>query len=117
MPLQKLKFTLCMPSGSTILSTAPCGWEGEEREKDKVRKMESGAAGLKNLYNNAQEDDLIHNNVSRTCDARALSEAHCLHALGEHDLVDSTCGREGEGMEKDKMRNEETRAAGPKNEM
>ena len=35
------------------------------------------------------EDDLIPN-VSRTCEALAVAEAHCLHALGEHDLVDST---------------------------
>jgi hypothetical protein len=48
---QHWKVTLCMPSGSTILSTAPCGWEGKEREKDKVRKEESGAAGRQNVLN------------------------------------------------------------------
>jgi hypothetical protein len=54
-------------------------------------------------------------NISRTCDALAALEAHCLHTLGEHDLADVTCGREGEGREKDKMRNEEARAAGRQN--
>ena len=34
-----------------------------------------------------------------------------MHAFGEHDLVDGTCGREGEEREKEKMRNEEARAA------
>ena len=32
--------------------------------------------------------------LSRTCEAEAAGEAHVLHALGEHDLVDSTCGWE-----------------------
>jgi hypothetical protein len=47
--MQQEKLTLCMPSGSTILSTAPCGWEGEERERDKVRSEETRAAGLKTI--------------------------------------------------------------------
>ena len=34
--------------------------------------------------------------LSRTCDAIAATEVHALHAHGEHDLVDSACGREGE---------------------
>ena len=29
--------------------------------------------------------------LSRTCEARAEEEVHGLHALGEHDLVDSAC--------------------------
>ena len=61
--------------------------------------------------------NLTHPNsqpLSRTCEARAPSEVHGLHALGEHDLVDSTCRWEGEEMEKEKMRNEETHAAGLK---
>jgi hypothetical protein len=41
-------------------------------------------------------------------------EVHTLHAFGEHDLVDSTCGREGEETEKENMRNKETSAAGLK---
>ena len=44
MPSQLLNSTIRMPSGSTILSTAPCGWEGEEGEKDKVRNEETRAA-------------------------------------------------------------------------
>ena len=51
-------------------------------------------------------------NFSRTCEAVAPCEDHTLHALGEHDLVDSTCGWEGEEREKDQMRNEEASAAG-----
>ena len=48
---------------------------------------------------------------SRTCEALAQLEVHGLHALGEHDLVDSACRWEGEETENDKVRNEETRAA------
>ena len=33
--------------------------------------------------------------LSRTCEALAPLEVHGLHAVGEHELVDSTCGREG----------------------
>jgi hypothetical protein len=36
-----------------------------------------------------------------------------LHAFGEHDIVDSTCEREGEEREKETMRNEEVSAARP----
>jgi hypothetical protein len=42
----------------------------------------------------------------------AAPEVHGLHALGEHDLVNCTCEREGKKREKDKMRNEEASAAG-----
>ena len=49
--------------------------------------------------------------LSRTCEVLAEAEVHALHAFGEHDLVDGTCGREGEEREKEKMRNEEARAA------
>ena len=52
--------------------------------------------------------------LSRTCEALAEEEVHGLHALGEHDLVDSTCEREGKERKKDKMRNEEACAAGRK---
>ena len=41
-------------------------------------------------------------------------EVHHLHALGEHELVNGTYEREGEETENDKMRNEESRAAGLK---
>ena len=44
-----------------------------------------------------------------------MLEVHTLHAVGEHDLVDSTCGREGEEREKETMRNEEASAAGRQN--
>ena len=40
-------------------------------------------------------------------------EVHLLHALGEHELVDGTCGRDGDERENEKVRNEETRAAEP----
>ena len=53
---------------------------------------------------------ITHPKLSRTCDALAALEVHCLHALGKHDLVDSTCGWESKEREKDKVRNEETRA-------
>ena len=43
----------------------------------------------------------------------ALLEVHALHAFGEHDLVDSACGWKGKVREKNKVRNEEGRAAGP----
>ena len=50
--------------------------------------------------------------LSRTCEAIAEAEVHLLHAHGEHDLVDSACGREGKEREKEEVRNEETCAAG-----
>ena len=76
------------------MSTAPCGWEGEEREKEKVRKEEVRAAGRQNVLNNYD-----HHPLGRTCEAVAPLEVHCLHAFGEHDLVDSTLrvGRQREG--------------------
>ena len=49
--------------------------------------------------------------ISRTSKFRALLEVHGLHAFGEYDLVDSTCGREGDEKEKEKVRNEEACAA------
>ena len=53
--------------------------------------------------------------VSRTCDALAVVEVHGLHAVGEHDLADVTCGREGDEREREKVRNEEASAAGRQN--
>ena len=50
--------------------------------------------------------------LSRTCEALAVAEVHTLHAFGEHDLVDSACGREGEVREEEETRNEEACAAG-----
>ena len=50
--------------------------------------------------------------LGRTCEALAVAEVHALHAFGEHDLVDSACGREGGEREKDKVRKEESCAAG-----
>ena len=44
-PLHTRKFTVCIPTGSTILSTAPA--EGKEKKKDKMRNEEARAAGLK----------------------------------------------------------------------
>ena len=34
------------------MSTAPCGWEGEEKEKEKMRNEEARAAGRQNVLNN-----------------------------------------------------------------
>ena len=42
----------------------------------------------------------------------AASEVHGLHAFGEYDLVDGTCGREGEVRERNTVRNEGRAAAG-----
>ena len=53
-------------------------------------------------------------NISRTGEAPAILEGHALHAIGEHDLVDGTCGREGEEGKKDQVRNEEACEAGLK---
>jgi hypothetical protein len=76
-----------MPSGSTILSTAPAGGKAERGKKYKIRNEEASAAGLNHLINM----NLTHSlTLSRTCDAFAVVEVHTLHALGEHDLVDST---------------------------
>ena len=44
----------------------------------------------------------------------AVIEVHFLHAVGEHELVDGTCGREGKTRGKDTVRNEEACAAGLK---
>jgi len=74
-----------------------------------MRNEEARAAGRQNVLN---KYDHHSSSTCRTCEARALTEIHCLHALGEHDLVDSTCGREGKEREKYKVRNEEARAAG-----
>ena len=58
---------------------------------------------------------ITHPLLGRTCEAVASMEVHTLHALGEHDLVDSTCRWEGEETEKETMRNKETSAAGRQN--
>ena len=52
-----------------------------------------------------------HSSLSRTCEALAEKEVHLLHAYGEHDLVDSACGSEGEVRERNTVRNEGGRAA------
>ena len=41
----------------------------------------------------------------------AALEGDLLHAFGENDLVDGTCGRKGEERKKEKVRNEEACAA------
>ena len=58
--------------------------------------------------------NLTHPLLCRTCEANAVVEVHTLHALGEHELVNGTCEWESKKREKDKVRNEETRAAGLK---
>ena len=49
--------------------------------------------------------------LSRTCEARAPHEVHGLHSIGEHDLADVTCEREGDERGKEKVRNEGRTAA------
>ena len=56
--------------------------------------------------------NITHPDAASTCDALAVGEVHTLHAVGEHDLTDITCGWEGEERKKDQMRIEEARAAG-----
>jgi hypothetical protein len=41
-----------------------------------------------------REDGLL--TLGLTGDAPAALEVHALHGLGEHELVDGACGREGE---------------------
>ena len=48
----------------------------------------------KNVLNNMNLTHLL--TLSRTFQALAEAEVHGLHSFGEHNLVDSTCGREGE---------------------
>ena len=75
-----------------------------------MRNEEASAAG-QNVLNKYDHHSSL--TLSRTCDAPAAVEVHTLHALGEHDLVDGACEKEGEETEKDQMRNEEARAAEP----
>jgi len=42
-----------------------------------------------------EHDPHSSSNFSRTCEAIAVLEVHALHAFGEHELVDGTCGTEG----------------------
>ena len=58
---------------------------------------------------------LTHPYLSRTCEAPAQGEIHFLHALGEHELANVTCEREGEERKKDQTRDKEACAAGRKN--
>ena len=79
------------------------------REKEKVRNEEACAAGRQNvLLNNTFTHSLT---LSRTCEGIATHEVHFLHALGEHELANVTCEREGEERKKDQTRNEEACAA------
>ena len=57
-----------------------------------MRKEKTRAAGRKNVLNKYEPHSSL--TVSRTCEALAAAEVHALHALGEHDLVDGTCGWE-----------------------
>ena len=55
---------------------------------------EACAAGRKNVLNKYEPHSFP--TLSRTCEARAVRKVHTLHAVGEHELVDNTCGSEGE---------------------
>ena len=79
-----------------------------------MRNEGRAAAGRQNVLNKYDHHSSL--TVSLTCEVIAVLEVHGLHALGEHDLVDSTCGRERQKRgERIKMRNEEARAAGLQN--
>jgi hypothetical protein len=95
--------------GEHDLVDGTCEWEGEEREKNKMRNEEASAAGRQNVLNTYEPHSSF--TLSRTCEELAAAEVHPLHAFGEHELVDGTCERESKKREKDKMRNEEARAA------
>ena len=77
-----------------------------------MRNEEARAAVASKLFNKYEP----HSSLAqpRTFEATARLEAHTLHALGEHDLTDITCGWEGEEREKDKVRNGGRAAAGLK---
>ena len=87
--------------GEYDLVDGTCEREGEVRERKTVRNEGRRAAESQNVLN---KYDLTHPlNFSRTCEALAVAEVHGLHAFGEHDLVDSACGREGKGKKKEKV--------------
>ena len=102
-----------MPSGSRSCVTLPSKGRREETKKKKVRNEGRTAAGLQKRIN-LKYDPHSSLTLSRTCEARAAAEVHALHARGEHDLVDSACGREGKDREKHKVRKEEGCAVGLK---
>ena len=54
------------------------------------------AIGRQTIFNNYEPLYNPHSSRrSRTCESMARPEGHALHALGEHELVDSACGRKG----------------------
>ena len=75
-----------------------------------MRNEGRAAADRQNVLNNYDHHSSL---LGRTCEALAILEVHMLHALGKQELVDGTCEREGKREEKEKMRNEEARAAEP----
>jgi hypothetical protein len=67
---------------------------GRRKEEEKTMRNEGrAAAGRQNLSNKYDHHSSL--TISRTCEALAPFEFHGLHALGEHDPVDSTFEREG----------------------
>ena len=78
-----------------------------------MRNEEACAADRENVLNKYEPHSSLI--LSRTCEVPAVVEVHFLHAFGEYDLVDRTCGREGKEREKEKTRNEEESAAGRQN--
>ena len=67
-----------------------------ERCFTKMRNEEARAAGRQKTYSINMETSASLILDSRTCEAVARIKVHFLHAVGKHDLVDSTCGWEGE---------------------
>ena len=75
--------------GEHDLVNSTCG--KARRGKEEMRNEEARAAGLQNVLNKYEHHSSLRVTISRTCEP-AHVEVHTLHALGEHDLVDSTCG-------------------------
>ena len=70
-------------------------------KKEETRNEGRSAAGRQTYETIFRKMTFTHPlNLSRTGEARAPREVHGLHAHGEHDLVDSTCGSEGEERER-----------------
>ena len=70
----------------------------EERYEDMSDTLEEKTIKLK-MYRNSYSGKTTFTHpltLSRTCEALTEHKVHFLHALGEHELVDGTCGREGQ---------------------
>ena len=66
--------------------------KSERREDEKMRSEGCAVDGRQNVLNNYDHHSSLRVTISRTCEANAHLKVHTLHALGEHDLVDSSWG-------------------------